>query len=54
MRALSLVHILPNRTRVEVLKPMVERPGKRKSKKLLRVPRSRVVEGWQQSRNEAA
>lgn len=54
MRALYLVHILPNRTRVEVLKPMVERTVKRKSKKLLAVPRSQVGEGWQQGRNEAA
>jgi DNA-binding transcriptional regulator YiaG len=54
IRALYLVHILPNRTRVEVLKPMVERPAKKKSKKLPAVPRSQVGEGWQQGRNAAA
>jgi transcriptional regulator with XRE-family HTH domain len=54
MRALYLVHILPNRTRVEVLKPMMERPAKKKSKKLPDLPRSQVAEGWQQARTEAA
>ena len=54
MRALYLVHILPDRTRVEVLKPMVEGPAKRKSSKLPAVPRSQVGEGWQHGRNAAA
>jgi transcriptional regulator with XRE-family HTH domain len=54
LRALYLVHILPDRTRVEVLKPMVERTAKRKSKRLPSAPRSQVVEGWQQGRSEAA
>ena len=54
IRALYLVHILPDRTRVEVLKPMVEGAGKKKSRKLAAVPRLQVVEGWQQGRGEAA
>jgi transcriptional regulator with XRE-family HTH domain len=54
MRALYLVHILPNRTRVEVLKPMVEKKAKDMLRKLPDVPRSQVVEGWQQGRDEAA
>jgi transcriptional regulator with XRE-family HTH domain len=54
LRALYLVHILPNRTRVEVLKPMVERTANKKPKKLPAVSRSQVAEGWQQSRDEAA
>jgi len=54
MRALYLVHILPKRTHVEVLKPMVEPPGRKKSNRLPAAPRSQVGEGWQQGRNEAA
>ena len=53
MRALYLVHILPDRTRVEVLKPMVEQAS-RKKKKLPALSRSQVGDGWQQSLNEAA
>jgi transcriptional regulator with XRE-family HTH domain len=54
MRALYLVHILPNRTRVEVLKPMMEKTAREMLKKLPAGPRSQVVEGWQQGRDEAA
>jgi transcriptional regulator with XRE-family HTH domain len=49
MRALYLVNILPDRTRVEVLKAMVGRTGKEKSKKLPQVSRLQVVDGWQQA-----
>jgi hypothetical protein len=54
IRALYLVHILPDRTRVDVLKPMMDRTSNRKPKKLAAVSRSQVAEGWQQGRNEAA
>jgi transcriptional regulator with XRE-family HTH domain len=54
MRALYLVHILPDRTRVEVLKPMVVRTGGKKPRKIPAISRSQVAQGWQQSRGEAA
>lgn len=54
MRALYLVHILPDRTRVEVLKPMIEPAAKRKSRRLPAVSRSQVGGGWQQGRSKAA
>jgi transcriptional regulator with XRE-family HTH domain len=54
IRALYLVHILPDRTRVDVLKPMMDRTSNKKPNKLAAVSRSQVAEGWQQGRNEAA
>jgi DNA-binding transcriptional regulator YiaG len=45
IRALYLVHILPEQTRVEVLKPMIE-TNAAAGKKLPDVPRRKIVEGW--------
>jgi len=55
IRALYLVHVLPDQTRVEVLKPMMEKKAKSTPKKLPDVTRLKVVEGWRESgRRQAA
>jgi DNA-binding transcriptional regulator YiaG len=45
MRALYLVHILPEQTRVAVLKPMIETAAA-VGKKLSDLQRRKIVEGW--------
>jgi DNA-binding transcriptional regulator YiaG len=48
LRALYLVHVLPDQTRVDVLKPMVEKGARRAPGKLPDVARLVVGEGWQE------
>lgn len=46
MRTCYLLHILPEQTRLEVIKSMIETPTLKVRKKLPDVPRRRIVEHW--------
>jgi putative transcriptional regulator len=53
MRALYLVHILPEQTRVGILKPMIEESAAMSRKRLPDVARISIVEGWSEAQQRA-
>jgi hypothetical protein len=44
MRAIYLLHVLPEQTRVEVIKPMIDA----RKEKLPDLPRQKIVECWRE------
>jgi putative transcriptional regulator len=53
MRALYLVHILPEQARVGILKPMIEESTATSRRRLPDVARASIVEGWSEARQRA-
>ena len=54
MRTCYLMHILPEQTRLEVIKSMTESPVLKVKKKLPEVPRRNIVEQWREEPQRAA
>jgi hypothetical protein len=49
MRALYLLRILPEQTRVEAIKPLIDVPARNARPKLPQAPRQKIVEGWSET-----
>lgn len=54
MRTHYLLYILPDQTRVSVIKPMIESPVQEERKKLADLPREKIVEQWQEENRDLA
>lgn len=54
MRTFYLLHILPEQTRVEVIKKMIKTPVQRARKKLPELPRRKIVKSWREDDRRAA